>query len=310
MPAVNGRGRVLIGIGDDAAVLSALTPCAVVTADMLVEGVDFDWAWATPKDVGHKAAAVNLSDLAAMGAEPRGLLASLALPPQMRVADVLDLLASLHRLGRRFGAPLVGGDVSRTKGPCVIAVTAFGQVEKGRSLPRYAGRPGDIIAVTGTLGAAAAGLWQLQKKAPLTPCLVRRQLRPMPQLGLGRALAKAGVVRAAADISDGLIKDVTHVLRAGAGAVLDAQALPVARHVARIAARQKLRGWHMALAGGEDFELVLAIAKSAWSAANKIAARQNVALTAIGQVTAAPKVCVTNAQGAPLPAGFDHFKKS
>jgi thiamine-monophosphate kinase len=296
-----------MGIGDDAAVLQALAPYAVVSADMLVESVDFEWAWASPKDVGHKAAAVNLSDLAAMGATPRGLLASLALQPKMRVADVLDLLASLHRLGERFGAPLVGGDISRTQGPCVIAVTALGQVAKNRSLPRHAGRVGDVIAVTGTLGAAAAGLCQLQTGMALTKSLVRRQLRPMPQLALGKALAKAQVVRAAADISDGLIKDVAHVLRPKAGAILDVHALPIARGVLRVAQSQGLQSWQMALSGGEDFELVLAIPKARWARAKAIAQRHNVPLTAVGRVTAQSGIRVTGAVGARLPVGFDHF---
>ncbi len=249
---------VSLGIGDDAALLADVGPEAVLTADMLVEGVDFELGWASFADVGHKAAAANLSDLAAMGAEPRGLLVSLGLRRDDRVADVLALMTRLDAVGRRFGAPVVGGDVSSLAGPLVVAVTAIGQVARRRALRRGRGRPGDVVLVSGALGGAALGLQGLMQGAKRDR-FARRQLRPEPRVALGRALARAGVVRAAADLSDGLARDALHLAGPGCAVVLEVSRLPLEPGLARAAAARRLDAIDLALAGGEDFELVLAV---------------------------------------------------
>ncbi len=290
---------VVLSVGDDAALLKSVGPNAVLTADMLVEGVDFELAWASFADVGHKAAAANLSDLAGMGAKPRALLLSLGLRPELRAKDVLSLISAMDAVGRRFGAPLVGGDLSRTRGPMVVAVTAVG--EASRPLLRGRGRPGDVIMVSGELGGAAAGLARLMAGEKQLATLARRQLRPTPRVALGQALARAGVVRSAADISDGLASDALHLCMSGCTVRLDAARLPLGRGVDDV---------RLALTGGEDFELALAVAPERAQAAGRIGARLGVPLTAVGEVVRGRRPQITGLPpGTPKLRGFDHFRR-
>lgn len=301
-------GDVPISVGDDAAVLAWKRPGLAVTSDLLVEGVDFELAWAAWADVGHKAAHVNLSDLAAMGARPRALVLSLALRPADRVSDVLGLVRTMAREGKRHGAPLVGGDLSRTSGPLVVSVTALGEVEPTRALRRGRGRPGDELWVTGSLGAAAAGLQLLLAGRRQPASLVRRQLRPMARVAFGRALAaRPGLVRSAADISDGLLGDVLHVLGPGTGAALDTSRLPLARGLGRVAAAHGWDAIDLALAGGEDFELVLAVEPHRARAVQMLARRAGIALTRVGVVTRRPGVSFVGASPRAGVRAFDHF---
>lgn len=300
--------EVPISVGDDAAVLAWKRPGLVVTSDLLVEGVDFKLEWARWADVGHKAAHVNLSDLAAMGAKPRALVLSLALRPTDRVRDVLELVRTMAREGKGHGAPLVGGDLSRTSGPLVVSVTALGEVLPTRALRRGRGRPGDQLWVTGSLGAAAAGLQLLMAGRRQPASLVRRQLRPTARVAFGQVLAaRAGLVRSAADISDGLLGDVLHVVEPGAGAALDTSRLPLARGLARIAAAHGWDAIDLALAGGEDFELVLAVEPRRARAVRTLARRAGVALTQVGVVTRRPGVSFVGASPGADVRAFDHF---
>ena len=296
---------VVIGVGDDAAVLEGVGPHAVLSTDLLIEGIDFDFAWAKPEDVGAKAAAVNLSDLAGMGARPRALLLSLGIRPTDRVRDVMALVASMHREGRRYGAPLVGGDLSRTAGPMIVAVTVIGEAEKGRALRRGCGRPGDVVLVSGELGAAAAGL-ALLSRGERQPCaLTRRQLRPTPRIALGLALARSGLVRSCADVSDGLASDAQHVAGPGCGVALDPARLPIARGVAAVAAGSGRSPLDLALRGGEDFELVIAVAPRHATKVKRLATRAGARLTAVGEVVRGRGVQLVG--GEQLGGGFDHF---
>jgi thiamine-monophosphate kinase len=299
---------VLVGIGDDAALLSAVGPAAVLTTDLLVEGVDFDWSWARPTDVGHKAAAVNLSDLAAMGARPRGLLLSLALRPGDAVRDVLALVDAVHREGSRHGAPLVGGDLSATSGPLVISVTAVGEVSAGRAMRRHRGRPGDRVLVSGTLGAAAAALSLFLSGRAAPPALARRQLRPEPRIALGLALSRSGLVRSCADVSDGLAGDALHVAAAGCGVELDLARLPRDRALEKAAWRLRRDAAELALQGGEDFELVLAAAPAQVPALLRLSTRLGVPLTDVGVVVRRPGLSLTG-RGSLGAGGFDHFRR-
>ncbi len=303
---VRAAPGVRIGVGDDAAVLRAFSRAPVVTTDMLVEGVDFAFAWSHWADVGHKAAAVNLSDLAAMGAAPRALVVALALRPRDRVVDVMALLAALAAVGRRYGAPLVGGDLSATRGPMVVAVTAVGELVAAPLL-RQRGRPGDVVLVSGSLGAAAAGLRLLWRQGRAPAELRRRQVRPEPRVSLGVALARSGLVRAAVDISDGLAADALHLARPGSGVALDAARLPIAATTARAAARLGTPAWRLALSGGEDFELALAVPRQHVQATIKVAARTGARLTPVGRIVASPGLHIAGAPGAALSGGFQHF---
>ncbi len=301
---VKPRGAgVVVGVGDDAALVRAVKPAAVLTTDMLVENVDFRFAWATWADVGHKAAAVNLSDLAAMGARPRGLLLSLALRPDVQVSDVMALVSTLAKVGARYGAPLVGGDLSKIDGPVVASVTAIGEVDPKHALRRHAARIGDVVLVSGALGGAAAGLEALQ--AGLASPLRKRQLRPTPNIDLGMALAKSGLIKSAADISDGLARDALHLVPKGAGVALDVTALPIDRGVTRVADRLHRDPIRFAIAGGEDFELVLACACNDVARVQAIARRLRHRLTAVGRVVRAAGLTMEGADGFDA---FDHFR--
>lgn len=302
---------VVLGAGDDAALLRQVGPLAVLTCDLLVENVDFRRAWSTPADIGHKAAAVNISDLAAMGARPRGLLAGLALRGDELASEVLDLLANLDRVGRRYGAPLVGGDLSYIDGPMVVSVTAVGEVAAKRALPRRAGRPGDLVLVSGTLGAAAAGLCMLEAAKPSgqpgAARWLRRQRRPMPQVALGLALADSGKVRACADVSDGLAKDALHLVPRQHGVAIDVDALPLASGLAR--ARMARPAVELALYGGEDFELVLAAPARHVPQLLRTARDLRVRLTVIGEVVARAGLHLRGRDVARLAGqAYDHFR--
>ncbi len=283
------------------ALVRAVAPAAVLTTDMLIEDVDFQFAWATWGDVGHKAAAVNLSDLAAMGARPRGLLLSLALRPTDLVDDVMKLVSTLAKVGTSYGAPLVGGDLSKIGGPVVASVTAIGEVDPKRALRRYAGVPGDIVMVTGALGGAAAGLAALQNG--VRSSVTQRQLRPTPHIALGMAFAKANIIKSAADISDGLARDALHVVKHGYGVALDYDALPIDIATRALAAKLGKDPVKLATEGGEDFELVVAVAAKHVKRAQQLAARHGTTLTIVGEVT-------RTRGNTRLHQAFDHFRST
>jgi thiamine-monophosphate kinase len=279
---------IVLGNGDDAAVLRPGGD-VVVTTDVLVEGVDFA-AWAPWDAVGHKAVAVNLSDLAAMGAEPLAYLMSLCLPRGFPEPHVEALSAGMASCGALHGLPCVGGDLSRTSGPVVVGVTALGTVPPGLALTRSGARPGDGIWVSGVLGAASTGLGLLSQQAGLSRNIletlekfasgahreaVRAQLAPTPRLALGRALR--GVASGCVDVSDGLAQDLCHLLVAsGVGARVE---------VARLPAHPSADPAHV-LSGGEDFELLFTASDAA--AVERASRACGVPVTRVGQVTAGP----------------------
>ncbi|MBI5511725.1 MAG: thiamine-phosphate kinase [Deltaproteobacteria bacterium] len=307
LPRSRSVRGVEIGIGDDAAVLKKLKQNAVLSTDMLVEGVDFDLAWATWAEIGHKAAAANLSDLAAMGATPRATLLCLALRPHDRVRNVLQLVRTVAEVAGTYGAPLVGGDLSGTGGPVVVSVTVVGEAHKARLLRRHRAAPGDRVLVSGTLGGAALGLALMRRGAKTPGRYRRRQLRPEPRLKLGAALAYSGKVTAAADISDGLAKDALHLPREGCGVELDMTRLPVSPGFAALAREHGLDPLRLALAGGEDFELVVAAPLRHVRAVQNIGARTGVPLTEVGQVTDRPGITCVGGPAGFAAAGFEHF---
>ena len=299
---------VAIGIGDDAALLQKVGPATVLSTDMMVEGVDFDLRWASFRDVGHKAAAINLSDMAAMGARPRALLLGIAAPGTTEVAHLMALVRSLNSVGQRYGAPLVGGDLSSIEGPLTVSVTAVGQSAAKEVLRRYRGKPGDIVAVTGRLGNAAAGLRLLCEGESSPKSLVRAQLRPLPRVELGVALAGEGWVSSCADISDGLVRDVRHVLQPGAGVRLRREAIPLARSLRTLARKKNVSPLEWALGGGEDFELVLTVPKKHWAALEQVGAEHDVLITAVGEVTKSPGILLDDDDVSSRFKGFEHFR--
>ncbi|MBA3413759.1 MAG: thiamine-phosphate kinase, partial [Chloroflexia bacterium] len=225
-----------IGIGDDAAVWApSAGEAVVVTTDSLVEGIHFRLDWTDWFSLGHKALAVNLSDLAAMGAAPRLATVSLGLRGDEALEDLRSLYRGLGALAARTGTRIAGGDIVRSPHGRVLHVTALGETIRGRVLRRDGAQPGDLVIVSGTLGAAAAGMALLagesDRAAATADLLVAAHLRPEPRLALGRTLAEVGAT-AAMDLSDGLFGDLPKILAASAvSAWIELRLLPVAAAV-------------------------------------------------------------------------------
>ena len=304
------RAGVVLGIGDDAALLRPSSGRLLVACvDALVEGTHFPpgTAWA---DVGWKALAVNLSDLAAMGATPRWATLAVSLPRE-RVEGFLPLVGGLRRLARRHGVELVGGDT--TRGPLMACVQALGEVPPRGALRRDGARVGDAIVVSGTLGDAAAGLALVQGRlyagAARDAAALRARLdRPQPRVALGIALR--GLASACIDVSDGLAQDLGHVLRAsGVGADIDATRLPLSAALRRVLPDAAARA-RLALSGGDDYELCFCIPPRKLARLAALARRLRLPLACIGAVTARRGLRVRDVDGARMAlsrVGFDHF---
>lgn len=304
---------VITGIGDDAAVLAApRNEQAVVTVDSLVEGVHFDRRFSSAADIGHRALAVNLSDLAAMGATPRWALLSLALPAGWPAADVDGLLDGLLALAASCGVALVGGNLTRAPGPLVVNVTCGGACRPRRVLLRGGARPGDDLYVSGTLGASAAGLEMLRAGVDGDAGCLARYRRPEPRVRLGVTVARMRAARAAMDLSDGLADAVRQVAEAsGAGAEIDAAALPIDAGARRWFADRGDDPVRRALGDSDDYELLLAVPPR-WRGRLRAVARQVATprLTRIGVVTKGPGLVLRRAGGTePIPDGYEHFRR-
>ncbi|HKP72763.1 MAG TPA: thiamine-phosphate kinase, partial [Pyrinomonadaceae bacterium] len=271
-------GGLVLGIGDDAAVLDGRTGSdSVVTADLLVEDIDFRRT-TPPLDIGYKALAVSLSDIAAMGARPRWALLSLGLPRDIwETPFAMKIYEGFLQAAREFQVTLIGGDVSSTPERIVLDSIVIGETRRGRAVLRSGARPGDQIFVTGTLGGAAAGLQLLEHANALRTGstrtrflsglaeLTRRQTRPTPRVECGALLGERRLASAMIDLSDGLSSDLAHLCESsGVGALVEASRVPVAPLLARadavnnssLARRLKGDALRLALHGGEDFELL------------------------------------------------------
>jgi thiamine-monophosphate kinase len=292
---------VVVGIGDDAAVVEPeRNRLEVLTTDCQVEGIHFDQTFVGAADIGHKALAVNLSDLAAMGAAPRVALLSLVLPPALPVTTVDALVDGMVALAARARISIVGGNIARSSGPLVVDVTATGSVHSRRVLTRGGARAGDDLYVTGALGGAAAGLRLLRGDATCTGIAVDKYRHPEPRTRFGVMLGRNRVARACVDLSDGLADGVRQIAQAsGLGAIVDAESLPIEQGAT-------LRE---ALGGGEDYELLFAVSprmRSRLKNARRLAS--GVAVTRIGRLTADRAMLLSrNGSTEELPAGFDHF---
>lgn len=310
-----GRDDVRLGIGDDAALLAVPEGQELAVAiDTLVEGVHFPRDTA-PADIGWKSLAVNLSDLAAMGASPAWALLALTLPGAASAeavgafidgfAEGFAQLAQPHRLA------LVGGDT--TRGPLTISVAVHGFVPPGRALTRAGAKVGDVVLVTGTLGDAAAGLHLLQHGSrlaagdPQRDYLVERLNRPMPRLAAGMALR--GRASACLDVSDGLLADLSHICAgSGVGAEIDSALLP--RSSALLGLFDETGARDFALAGGDDYELCFTVPPAHVAEVQADLARLGGDATRIGRIVDGHGVRVRDADGAwlePARQGWDHF---
>jgi thiamine-monophosphate kinase len=292
-PFPPGSG-VRIGPGSDCAAVSVSKGMQLVaTTDAVVEGVHFDLRRFSPEDVGWKALAVNLSDLAAAGARPRWFLCALGVPRSGRGGQIAHRIArGMAPLARRFSCALIGGNVTRAS-HWSLTITALGEAR--RPLSRKGARPGDSLVVAGSLGDAAAGL-----RSYPSPVAARAQRRPSPLIREG--LRAAGYASAAIDVSDGFLQDLGHLCEeSGVGAVVECSALPLGK-----AARALPDGMELALGGGEDYALLLAVPRRKLSAL-----RRRLRFAEVGRVIPGRSIHLTElGQPRPLPRrmGFDHLK--
>jgi thiamine-monophosphate kinase len=329
---------IIVGPGDDAAVLAPERGAhEVITTDALVETVHFDCRFVPPEAIGSRALAVNLSDLAAMGALPRAALLSLILPDRFAVEALDRLVDGFLAMAGRHRVSLVGGNITRSPGPLVVDVTALGSVRPRRALRREGARPGDLVYVTGTLGDAAVGLLHLQAAAQadvgvppgaatagagvlqgghaelawdVERC-AERYLRPEPRVRAGVLLGRGRAAASCVDLSDGLADGVAQIAAASSvGVEIDVETLPISaavRHFYTALGRDPIEA---VLRGGDDYELVFTVRPAHRGRLRGVRQRLgDLPITRIGVVTAERKLLLTSAHGTrELPPGFEHFR--
>jgi thiamine-monophosphate kinase len=300
--------RLLVGIGDDAAAWKGDESIQLATVDSFIQDIHFPSGLASWKELGGKALAVNLSDIAAMGGLPRYALVSLALPGNTEVDDVTSLYAGMLELAKKFGVAVVGGNISRA--PLVaITIAVFGSSQKKRLLTRSTAKAGELVAVTGHLGAAAAGLEMLTKGLrfdPKTTAIFRNAfLRPVPRIAEGQLLVEEGV-KTAIDLSDGLVSDLNQVRKAsGVGARIEIERVPVEPAVKAAFGEKALE---MALGGGEDYELLFT---GRAGVIERVRRKASCPITVVGEIIAGDKgVALVDSRGKPVNLvrrGWEHF---
>jgi thiamine-monophosphate kinase len=310
--SVSPGAGVRLGIGDDCAALE-LPPgeLLLTTTDLLVEQVHFRREWTDLRTLGRKSVAVNVSDIAAMGGTPRHLFLGLAVPAAMSVEELDEFLAGFLDAAGHYGATLAGGDTCGSPGPLLISVTAEGAVPEGELLRRSGARPGDALYVSGTLGDSGLALRQLLAGESPAPLLARRHHDPEARTGLGRALARAKLPTAMIDVSDGLLADLGHILESSqVGAAIAAAALPLSAPFRRALATEPALV-ELALAGGEDYELLFTVPPEREAELAQLAKAAAVPVTRLGSITAPEAgLTVLDRDGRairPRRSGYDHF---
>jgi thiamine-monophosphate kinase len=308
---------LVVGIGDDAAVaVPDRGALQALTTDALVEGVHFDRRFSSPADIGYKAIAVNVSDIAAMGAAPRLALLSLMLPPALPVSDLDQLIDGVVEMAALARVTVAGGNVTRSPGPLIVDVTIMGAVMPRRVMTRGGGRPGDALYVTGAIGAAAAGLGWLRAHGDsraddlaLAECVARHR-RPEPRFRIGALLGRNRAASACMDLSDGLADAVRQVAAAsGTGAVVDAGSLPIHAGASAWFKETGQDAVQSSVAGGDDYELLFAVPKRSASRLRHVVQQsRGIRITRIGELTADRSIHLRrDGQSIPLPAGYSHF---
>lgn len=306
-----GKG-VKIGIGDDAAWITNPKGSSLVTTDLLIEGVHFDLRWTSLFDLGHKALAVNLSDIAAMGGVPAYVIVALGVPASFDTKQIGAFYSGLRKLASRSAAALVGGDTNVAE-KFIASICVIGNAPY-RPIRRSGAKPGDDIYITGTVGDSALALKFLQgqtivpKEGAFTRLLTRHR-RPMPRLTIGAILAKERLASAMIDVSDGLLQDLGHICESSAiGAIIRSDHLPLSSAYRALADEGEVC---TALTGGEDYELLFCARPQSRGRIKQLSQRARLAITRIGACSRDRKVIsVIDKSGRSLPIralGYDHF---
>jgi thiamine-monophosphate kinase len=318
-----GSPGLCLGIGDDAAVITTSSGReTVLSADLLIEDIDFRRQSTLPRLLGHKALAVSLSDIAAMGAQPHWALISLGVPEDIWNQEFLDeFYGGLFELADRYGVKLIGGDTSRSPEKIVVDSIVVGECGSGQAIKRIGASVGDEIYVTGSLGGAAAGLRLLDRGAQLQTekldaaesraidGVLLRQLRPEPRVGWGLVLGEERLATAMIDISDGLSSDLRHLCdESGTGALVEATTIPIDPSLTVLCGRRALDPLMLSLHGGEDFELLFTVSQA--NVAKLPKKVDGIPITRIGKVEPAASG-VRISEGSRVweltPEGYQHF---
>jgi thiamine-monophosphate kinase len=304
---------VLLGIGDDAAWVENKSVSALITSDLLIEGVHFDLKWTSLFALGYKTLAVNLSDIAAMGGIPAYLILSLGIPPNFLTRQIDEFYRGIRRLAAKTGVSLVGGDTNVARS-LLISACLIGHAPH-RPISRGGAQVGNDLYVTGTLGDSALALQLLKNKPPHSKrasvaYLLSRHHQPTPRLAAGAILAKERLATAMIDVSDGLLQDLGHICEAsGVSATIFEEQIPLSSPYRALAGREGIR---YALAGGEDYELLFCARRRDRARIAKLQNRAGVTITRIGRCVSAPKgITVLDRTGNPVSVrkqGYDHFK--
>ncbi len=313
-PAVRSSTAVPLGIGDDAALWSPEPGYqVVVSTDALVEGVHFRLDWTDWRSLGHKMLAVNISDIAAMGAVPSLATIVLGLTGDEAVVDLESLYQGANDIAAAYGVTIAGGDIVRSPGGIFLSVSLLGQVASGWAVGRDGACEGDLVVVSGTLGASAAGMHLLAARsdAATADLLVASHLRPVPRVALGSVMHESGVT-AAMDLSDGLLGDLRKILAASSvSAEIDLDLVPVLPAVRALFPDS----WrNLATRGGEDYELLMTIPEHRYAELHRRAGDAGATVTVVGRVLQAvegqPRVLLAHGEGLESETGaFDHFAR-
>jgi len=303
------------GIGDDCAVIPMNDDFDMLVAvDSIQEGIDFDFRWSSPPDVGRKALSINLSDIAAMGGIPKYFLVSIALPSDLDLNFVNEIYSGIDSLASEEGLLMIGGDTSSSKNGVSISVTIMGEVKKGKAILRKGACAGDSIFISGPVGLSALGLAAL--KMNLSEGMKRfvgRHLSPIHRTSLGRALLESGCVTSMIDVSDGLFADLEHIAdSSGVGFEIDINRIPVCEGFAEAAAVVGMDWRGLVLSGGEDFELVFTV--DSGKVAQFLPLAERLGVTEIGHILKDREVrSVIHAQDLMvrgIGSGYDHFSSA
>lgn len=307
---VGNKDGVRCGIGDDAAVLDPSAGAVqLMTSDMLLEDVHFDLAYTPPELLGRKSLAVNLSDMGAMGGQPRWFLLSLGIPPATDTGFLDLFIKGMLEMADSFEVALVGGDTCASKSGLVISITLIGEQQPGKIRYRNGAVPGDLICVTGTLGDSSLGLAELRGGVSCGAA-VSRHLDPVPRCREGLMLAEAGIPTSMIDLSDGLLADLGHILKGSAvGATLDLDRLPLSEYFLRNADSYFSDQLQPALSGGEDYELLFTVPPGMLEKVQRCQDPSLSQVTVVGEITSASGLQLFS-HGVPYHSdykGFRHF---